>query len=357
MKYVKERNFIVAYDDTGCRGKWDILTNQFYGVRGHIVKTRPVSFNDDSLRNYIYNREDDSIVDVLYFLYNYPDTLTRAYDNERVGQRLEEVISVGLRLSHSSSTFRMLATDTTTLNKECVEYLKENFNNTYSDYAIANYQKSIIYKECFVHVTDEDDKAWVRDIISEVNTSLPADYVISMIRRAITEKVRMAYSSYSFCSLMEDWAECLKNMDEEVKVYHNILTMYAIIKWRYEKYREANYDAILKKNNDKPFLYFEDDKYIARPLLSHDDFHREAMRQDNCVENTYMDIVANGKTYIVGIRLKDDPEMPYITCEVNTDGEIEQFLRRFNNYPDAQDKVFQRKFQNFITETRAKMKE
>lgn len=350
MKYVKERNFIVAYDGDVRRGKWDILTNQFYGVRGGIVKTRPVAFNDDTMRRYLYYLEEGTpISDVIYMLLNYFDTLTRAYGNERVGQRMEEVISVGLRLGHNSELFRTLATDDTVLNKECVEFLKENYSSVYASWTIEGYKTRQTYKDCFVHLTDDDDKDWVRGVIDEVDKSLPVDFVVGMVRRGVTEKVRMAHSSYSFSNLIKEWVLCLKGMEEEVKVYHNILTMYAIIQWRYNKYKQDNYDALLKKYNDKPFLYFEDDRYIARPLLSRADFHKEATRQENCVENSYMEYVARGETYIVGVRLKSDPEVPYLTCEVGTSGEIEQFRRRFNNSPDTQDREFQSKFQEFIT--------
>lgn len=352
MRYVKERNFIVAYDGTVYRGKWDILTNQFYGVRGGIVKTRPVAFNDDTMRTYLRNIYSNTpISDVIYMLYSYSDTLNRSYNNEHVGQRLEEVISVGLCLAHNASTFKMLATDTITLNKECVEFLKENYDNTYSEYAMDCYKAHLTYKDCFTHVTDEADKSWIRDVLGEVDKSLPTDYIVSMIRRAVTEKVRMTTSGYGFSCLIKEWATALNGMEEEIKVYHNILSMYAIIRWRFEKYKKENYDALLKRFNDKPFLYFEDDRYITRPLITRVDFHTEATRQDNCVESNYMDEVAQGTTYIVGVRLKSDPETPYITCEVDKDGDIVQFLRRFNNYPDGTDKAFQLKFQTFIKES------
>lgn len=358
MKYVKERNFIVAYDGNVRRGKWDILTNQFYGVRGGLVKTRPVAFNEDTMRRYLYYLEEATpISDVIYMMYNYFDTLTRSYSNEHVGQRLEEVISVGLRLNHNSELFRLLATDNTVLNKECVEFLKENYDNVYASWTIEGYKTRMTYKDCFVHVTDEVDKDWIRGIIDEIDKSLPVDFVVGMIRRGVTEKARMTQSSYGFACLIKEWAQCLEGMEEEVKVYHNILSMYAIIKWRYNKYKQDNYDALLKRYNDKPFLYFEDDRYIARPLISKADFHTEATRQENCVESNYMDDVSRGETYIVGVRLKTNPEVPYLTCEVSLSGNIEQFLRRFNNSPDNQDRAFRDKFQEFITASFAQEKE
>ena len=262
-----------------------------------------------------------------------------------------------MRLEHSSNLFRTLVTDATVLNKECVEYLKENYDALYSGHTIASYKTQQVYKDCFIHLTDDNDKEWVRGILAEVDKTLPVDFVVGMIRRGVTEKARMTQSAYGFACLIQEWAICLKGMEEELKVYHNILSMYAIIRWRYNKYKQDNYDALLKRYNDKPFLHFETDRYIARPLISQADFHTEATRQENCVESSYMDDVAKGETYIVGVRLKSDPEVPYLTCEVSTSGNIVQFLRRFNNSPDSQDREFQNKFQEFITDFFKKEKE
>ena len=132
--------------------------------------------------------------------------------------------------------------------------------------------------------------------------------------------------------------------------------MYNIILWRHEKYEEENYNKKLKENNDKPFLYFEDETYIVRPLLTQEDFHYEATGQNNCVESMYMDDVSRGETYIVCVRLKSNPDKTYITCEVLHDGSIEQFLRKNNDSPDDDDEVFEGKFQEYIYQKMRELK-
>lgn len=355
MKYVKERNFIVAYEGETYRGKWNILTNQFYGIRGGLVKSRPHAFSRESFYNVLIQEGTDSssIMSFIYLIYSYADELERLFTAE-MGQRIEEIISVDLRFRHDSDTISFLTTDKTTLNKECVTYLKDNYNGAYSKTAITHFNEMKQFADCYVHVTDDQDKEWIDEVIDERDHKLPIDFVSGMIRRATTEKVRLCYDSYDFATLLSEWVEYLTALGEEVKVCHNILTTYAIIKWRYEKLQEQNYNIILKQNNDRPFLYFEDESYITIPLLSREDFHREATVQNNCVESTYMDYVKHGTTYIVGVRLKSDPNRPYITCEVDRSGHIEQYLRRYNNDPESVDKVFKEKFQKYIYQ---KMKE
>lgn len=349
MNYRKERNFIVAYEGETCRGKWDILTNQFYGIRGGLVKSRPSAFSHESLYNVIVREGLDStaIISFMYLMYDYANELERQFTAE-MGRRIEEIISVDLRFRHASDTISFLTTDKTTLNKECVTYLKDHYNGVYSKTAIIHFNEMKQFADCYAHATDDQDKEWISEVIDQRDNKLPNDFVSSMIRRATTEKVRLCYDSYDFTILLSEWVEYLTALGEEIKVCHNILTTYAIIKWRYEKLQEQNYNTILKRNNDKPFLYFEDESYIAIPLLSREDFHREATAQNNCVESTYMDYAKRGVTYIVGVRLKSDPNRPYITCEVNRSGHIEQYLRKYNGDPEYKDKVFKEKFQKYI---------
>jgi hypothetical protein len=57
-----------------------------------------------------------------------------------------------------------------------------------------------------------------------------------------------------------------------------------------------------------------------------------------------MDKVFDGKTYIVGIRKKSDPDTPYITCEVNKESKlIWQYLRKNN---DSANGAAEREFHN-----------
>lgn len=99
---------------------------------------------------------------------------------------------------------------------------------------------------------------------------------------------------------------------------------------------EAAIDENLHKNNDLPYLYFEDDTFICKPLLSCAEFRDEATKQENCVARIYIDIAAEGKTHIVSIRRKVNPTASCITCEIKN-YEIVQYLRAHNSHDFEED--------------------
>ena len=103
---------------------------------------------------------------------------------------------------------------------------------------------------------------------------------------------------------------------------------------RYEANKDKLLNERIRKNNDKPYLYFEDDTLVARPLLSVAEIHAEAEQQKNCLERLYLDKIAEGYTNVVAVRRKKDPNTAYITCEVKG-GAIVQWKTYRNGVPLA----------------------
>lgn len=101
-------------------------------------------------------------------------------------------------------------------------------------------------------------------------------------------------------------------------------------------------------------LAFEDNNFIVLVPTVAKEFEAEADYQSNCVYRAYYPKVLHHQTHIVFIRHKTEPEKPYITCEVNNDGEIVQYLTRFNNRVDWQTDAlgfqFQAIYANYLSE-------
>lgn len=323
MEYRKETHFIVAYEGDKMKGKWDILTNTFIGVKGGVLKSRPASFTYDRTRDM-----NDVIGSAYRLATSYTDRW-HPYTAER-GQRLEEIISVGLRVPHSWSLWQNLCGDKTKLTKECVKYIMDNFGGVYDDESIASYR---IYKT-YKSVLDKcgEQKSWASCVLREVNSSVPSDFVMGMILRAIHEKVFYTYDGRHFGNLINTWCAMVNTLGDKLEVKHNILTNYTILQWIHNEYKMAHYDEALRKHNDKPWLYFEDETYIVRPLLNRAEFHNEAESQHNCVERMYMERVVEGHTHVVVVRKKENPNNSFITCEVDNRGIIRQYLYRCNNW-------------------------
>lgn len=319
MEYRKERNFIVAYDGEKVCGKWNILTNQFIGVKGGVLKGVSPAFTLRKIE-YIPNRVFRDALLLTHYNANNGNFTTAQ------GRRLEEVISVGLRMHIDYPTWEFMATDTTKLTKEVVSFVMEENSGWYSRQVIQRYNTIKKYNDFLANFTDEREKNWATEVVNSVRQEVPTDFVKTMVVRAIHEKIQHGYSTYSMTSIINEWYTMQTNMGETPTPAHNILTQFQILKWRYYEYQEAHYDDVLRANNDKPWLYFENEQFIVRPLLNKAEFHAEGENQNNCVERLYMSSVKEGRTHIVVVRKKSAPNDSFITCEVNNEGRINQYL-------------------------------
>lgn len=81
-----------------------------------------------------------------------------------------------------------------------------------------------------------------------------------------------------------------------------------------ERYPEIR--NVYRKLRNK-YLY-EDDRYIIRPARSAEEIVMEGRLLHHCVGgNTYLDKHNTGKTYILMLRFKEEPDVPYITVEID----------------------------------------
>ena len=81
-----------------------------------------------------------------------------------------------------------------------------------------------------------------------------------------------------------------------------------------EKYPNIRHDY--KKLRKKYF--YEDDRYIIRPARSAEEIVMEGRLLHHCVGgNTYLAKHNTGKTYILMLRFKEEPDVPYITVEID----------------------------------------
>ena len=80
-----------------------------------------------------------------------------------------------------------------------------------------------------------------------------------------------------------------------------------------------------------PMLKFENEIFTVVIPKTTEDFFNEAQTQQNCVYSMYLDKVIQGTTNVVFIRRKDDIEKSLITCEVSNNGNIIQYLKKYNS--------------------------
>ena len=158
----------------------------------------------------------------------------------------------------------------------------------------------------------------------------PRTAYVSLIRFFLREKLHV-FEKAAMTPLMLDWMTVKHELNEP---YDSCPSHgFAIELVEAKKRRKAEVVAAtnekLQRNNNLPYLYFEDETFICKPLLTCEAFHDEATKQDNCVERLYLNIAAKGKTHIVSIRRKADPTSSCITCEIKN-YEIIQYLQAHN---------------------------
>lgn len=100
----------------------------------------------------------------------------------------------------------------------------------------------------------------------------------------------------------------------EVMVSGQAVTMDKHLKEVAERYPEIRHVYRGLRNK---YLY-EDDKYIIRPARSAEEIVMEGRLLHHCVGgNTYLAKHNTGKTYILMLRFKEEPDVPYITVEID----------------------------------------
>lgn len=121
----------------------------------------------------------------------------------------------------------------------------------------------------------------------------------------------------------------------------------------------VNKDAIdnkaLAEWNDLPSLAFETDELCVVIPKTVEEFKQEGNSQSNCVYTMYLQKVVESKTRVVFIRQKSNPDESYITCEVDKNGIIRQYLTRYNYEPQEENAIkFKTLYQNYLNSVWAK---
>lgn len=120
---------------------------------------------------------------------------------------------------------------------------------------------------------------------------------------------------------------------EEPSVSGNLINKYVSLLNQRESIKKEQFQKAL--GNKKDWLSFEDDSFVVVLPTCENDFVEEGNNQHNCVGRFgYYEKMVNGYSSVVFIRRKDEPNKSFITCEVDNEGNILQFLGKANHYVD-----------------------
>lgn len=166
---------------------------------------------------------------------------------------------------------------------------------------------------------------WYTGLIEQLENDLA-------VLNVMLDEKKTNYMAY--CAEMHELAEAEKNKENNIKIQ---ATMAVHSNWW--KYQDENFIVVVPQT-------------VA-------DIKEEGEKQNNCVGRLYTQQVINGLTQVVFIRKRECPEKSYITCEVNNDGFIRQFLLACNRRveKDSIEQKFYYDFQNYIDNCKKKESE
>lgn len=335
MEFRKEKNVIIATDNGTIKGRYDWVDGIFYGVKGTPIKTIPLAFKVDPVyRNIIHTHR--WIIERSFL----PAPL-----REVALHRWECLTSLGL-YTDDVDLFTDKDYDFPALKKDLVQYLKEHCEccfskNTYEQYALVKTNPE------YANLTGEY-KRCVDIVRNGTYYHLPSKWTISAATRLQLEDAYYIQPGSGICGILDKYYHACQRMEQEPIITKNFIVTIAHTLHIYETYQREHRAELLRKNNDIPELYYENDTYIMRPLLTKEEFHEEAEAQHNCVEWAYLEKVIDGSTHVVVIRRKDNPSKSLITCEISNQFRIRQYYGRYNTDPKRAEAQFRTELSKYL---------
>lgn len=358
MRIEKERNIIRIYlNGSNSPYTLDINTGVMLGLRGQPLKNTPKPTElKEGFRTLHYNHELTNLGRVIWSIID-THTATAYYTNYLTA------LSVADRLD--------------AINAPCLNwntYAYEQLNNVFREFAEWTRTEGFDWDNCYLSHFENWKK--YKEFIKKFGKSaegLSTEMVDMIVRRYgkddITAElleffqyylVRGKYWEYHGHNLnnLFVYRQMCEYINKKPEKVNNFMREYVETKLNYdrnkEEYDKQRFAAVYDKVKD--MLTFEYGNLQVVIPTCPQDLIREGERQRNCVGG-YVDTVIRGGTYVVFVRHKDNLDKNYITCEVQTNGYINQFYLAGNNWVKTdEDKEFKKLFAEHIEKVLAEMK-
>lgn len=216
--------------------------------------------------------------------------------------------------------------DLSILNRDCIEVA----------YLQCAYDEELLAElgACYKNITNSYCRydVIIEDLVRNYGRRFEKPVLHSLLKFFVKQKLYLA-SPFFIGIAVNRWIECKIKLNEPLTECpsHGLLIELADMQQRIKVNDRTEFDKLLNENNNKNWLYFEDETFMCCPLLTCAQFHDEATQQDNCVERMYLQNCARGKTHIVAVRFTSNPSQSLITCEIDPKThEIKQWLCAHN---------------------------
>lgn len=359
----KEKNWILLEDDNGIlQGKVDINTSKTYLPNNSIVEgdipmeilkclKATSSWYDPDEVSYDLVLPGFELVENNFFhaIEDYPYLLLQC----------DRIANLGLTLDSAfhPDQFEKMIRDTEYLN-----FAKEE-NNSYI--SVSNYNFFQAKRAChkFLQSIHYHNYLISEDTLTDFwrSEAVTVEYVKWVIKHLIcnpeyhinqTGFPRFEYledTSYNYIPpYVCNYYQMTKKLGRPW-VNHNFFEDYARVHAEYMALCQAEQDTMFEKRYQIANLDFHYNGFKLVCPQKGSDLIVEGCKMHHCV-GTYIPNVINGDCLIVFIRKISNPEVPYITCEVNSDGRIEQYYLAYDRTIESDvDCDFRRHLSNYLS--------
>lgn len=341
--YSKEKNFIII-NLNGVNGAYrlDINTGIYYGISGKPIKTCPRRFD---VRNMF------------------------CYPSNNIGQVLEKVFDTArteeypylVKALQTADKIDALGLGNLRLRIEYYEFIGDNFKDFVAYiHELANEQDGDFSYRSFVEWLDfQKAKKKYGSTLDQLNSkmyqALKREYPditkeeLSVSAYYLTRGKYWEYHGGDVHRLVSYLRLC-KFVGKVPEKVNNFMREFCETKKLYEL-RKVEYDNKMISFNyarqEKAWRFEYDNHIVLIPTSAHD-IITEGEKMHHCV-GSYVDRVLENSTYICFVRRKDSPDTPYITCQVDLDGNIRQYYLAYDQYISTnEDRLFKEMFQRHL---------
>ncbi len=236
--------------------------------------------------------------------------------------------------------------------KEKLEYIQYCKKNGYIDYRTWHLNcLKIKYKTIFEKYKDlpHYSEYTIRELF---NFPELAPYYDDILKHCFLNGMRSLdfCGDYTFFRIFQDIVKEMEKYDIPYEYNRNFPLWYSQMKDTIAVRKNLELSIKFSKvRQNMPNLHYSNEKYEAIIPNSIEEYCTEARTMNNCIERSYLELVANEKTYIVFIRDKADINAPLVDCEISPNGIIKQFLKKNNYRASDEDLInFRREYQNYL---------
>lgn len=347
----KNKELFVVTLDSGKQTYFNFADGNIYGVSGKVVQ----NFNAETMRILKSNQNNNFIA-----MYFYERTLSYSpyIDIKEWPVSLVETIYSLYASRYSVHVLGRIAEfcykNSFKLDKKGVKILTEALSSMEDNNGKLTWIDSYLLENEIAKMSYNDLPAKIISLISRATLEMKK-YIIEDAQKIA---FRYEHENWEYLSKVIHSADTyiypyisryiqLCNLLHHERTYKNLFQSICMM----EKERELMADQFCLEYQKKAPLFFEDENFIVLIPTTADEFKKEADYQQNCVFRLYYPKVRECETHVVFIRKKSDINTPYITCEVNNNGKIVQYLTRFNNnVTDDNAKAFGIAYQEYLRE-------